>query len=390
MIGGIIMSNQHIHKRNDGNYYFKLFGKTYVRAKRKDAEKYYTELLNNEKFRKLVDDYGKTTVAQLMYDWLDLQKGLTEKVTTYDRKVQIVKNQIVPYFTKQQVISLTSTTIQTWLNELAVQGYSKSTIKKSKEYLQAALRFFKILNKFEENPFAEVKIPASAPYKESNDIVYYTEKELKQIYAAATKKDAVGNYIYRLGDSVIVLGETGMRSGEFLALTWNDIDFKNNIISINKTRQHVINHNKKTPTEPSYVDVINKPKTKSSIRTIPMSKKCKAAMKRLYKLNETHQYVSSTEKGTPISVRNFARMFRDILYAAEMDKAENPNGLGTINKIAGPHSMRHSFATNLINKKGANIAVVSALLGHADISVTVNKYLHTKDEDKINTIKLLD
>ena len=121
-----------------------------------------------------------------------------------------------------------------------------------------------------------------------------------------------------------------------------------------------------------------------------MSKKCKAAMKRLYKLNESHQYVSSTEKGTPISVRNFARMFRDILYAAEMDKAENPSGLGTINKIAGPHSMRHSFATNLINKKGANIAVVSALLGHADISVTVNKYLHTKDEDKINTLKLLD
>ena len=142
------MSNPHVHKRNDGNYYFKLFGKTYVRAKRKDAEKYYTELLNNEKFRKLVDDYGKTTVAQLMFDWLDLQKGLTEKATTYDRKVQIVKNQIAPYFTKQQVISLTSTTIQTWLNELAVKGYSKSTIKKSKEYLQAALRFFKILNKF--------------------------------------------------------------------------------------------------------------------------------------------------------------------------------------------------------------------------------------------------
>lgn len=390
MIGGVIMSNPHVYKRKDGNYCFKLFGKTYVRAKRKDAEKYYTELLNSEKFRKLVEDYGKTTIAQLMFDWLGLQKGLTKKASTYDRKVQIVENQIVPYLSKQQVISLTSTTVQTWLNELAVQGYSKSTIKKSKEYLQAALRFFKILNKFEENPFDGVEIPASAPSKKTNDIIFFTEKELKKIYATATKKDSAGNYIYRLGDSVIVLGETGMRSGEFLALTWNDINFKTNMISITKTRQHVKNHNKKTPTDPSYVDVINKPKTESSIRTIPMSKKCKAAMKRLYKLNGSHKYVSSTEKGTPISVRNFARMFRDILYAAEMDKAENPNGLGTIDKISGPHSMRHSFATLLVNKKGANIAVVSALLGHADISVTVNKYLHTKDEDKINTIKLLD
>ena len=383
------MSNPKVYKRNDGNYCLKLFGKTYVRAKRKDAEKYYTELLNSTKYRKLVEDYGKTTIAQLMYDWLGLQKGLTKKVSTYDRKVQIVEHQIVPYLEKQQVISLTSTTVQTWLNELAVQGYSYSTIKKAKEYLQAALRFHKILNKFEENPFDDVVVPASAPSKKSDDIVYYTEKEIKKIYAAATKKDSTGKYIYRLGDAVIVLGETGMRSGEFLALTWNDVDFKNGMISITKTRQHVKNHNKKTPTEPSYVDVINPPKTESSIRTIPMSKKCKAAMKRLQKLNGGFEYVSSTEKKTPITVRNFARMFRDILYAAEMDKVVDERGR-TVNKIYGPHSMRHSFATRLINKKDANIAIVSKLLGHADVSVTINKYVHTKDEDKINTIKLLD
>lgn len=56
-------------------------------------------------------------------------------------------------------------------------------------------------------------------------------------------------------------------------------------------------------------------------------------------------------------------MFKDILYAAEMDKAVDEKGK-TVNKIYGPHSMRHSFATNLINKKDANIAVVSILLSY--------------------------
>ena len=120
-----------------------------------------------------------------------------------------------------------------------------------------------------------------------------------------------------------------------------------------------------------------------------MSKKCKEALERLHNLNGDFEYVSSTSEGTPITVRNFARMFENILYAAEMDKAVDEKGK-TVNKIYGPHSMRHSFATNLINKKDANIAIVSKLLGHADVSVTINKYVHTKDEDKVNTIKLLD
>ena len=386
------MSNSKVYKRNDGNYTFYLNGKHYTRATRKDAEKLYRNITTSHKYQKLIDDYGKTTIPQLMNDWLDLQKGLTEKVSTYDRKEQTVRHQIIPYFEKQQVISLNSVIIQKWLNTLADKGYSKSTIKKAKEYLQAAMRFFKVLNKFDDNPFDGVKVPASAHAKDSNDIVFYTESELEKIYAAATKTHTVGGkkeYIYRLGDAIIVLGQTGMRSGEFLALTWDDIDFKNSIIFITKTRQHVKNRNKKTPADPSYVDVINKPKTKSSIRTIPMSKKCKAALKRLHKLNGSFEYVSSTAIGTPITVRNFARMFENILYAAEMDIAVDEKGK-TVCKIYGPHSMRHSFATHLINKKDANIAVVSSILGHADVSITINKYVHTKDEDKKEAIKLLD
>lgn len=268
--------------------------------------------------------------------------------------------------------------------------YAYSTIKKAKEFLCSALRFYKVLNKFPDNPFDDVVIPESS--KRDEEIVFYNEKELKEIYEEATRTQVVKGekeYAHRLGDAVIVLGTTGMRAGEFLALTLDDINFKKGLISITKTRERVKNRNKKTSTDPNYVDVITPPKSKASIRDIPMSKKCKAALKRLYSLNGKFEYVSSTKEGTPISVRNFSRMFNDIVTGAGMERAVDENGK-TVNKVYGPHSMRHSFATYLINEKQANIAVVSSIMGHADVAVTINKYVHTKEKDKKEVIKLLD
>lgn len=83
---------------------------------------------------------------------------------------------------------------------------------------------------------------------------------MKNHNSQLTKSKNYEEYVYRLGDAVIVLGQTGMRSGEFLALTWDDIDFKSQTITINKTRQHVKNRSKSKATDPNYIDVINKPK----------------------------------------------------------------------------------------------------------------------------------
>ena len=377
-------------RKSDGYYTFYYKKKHYTKSKKKDAEKLLTKLIKDEKYQKLIDDYGKTTVEKLTTDWLELQRGTTKKQTTFDRKEQVVKYQVIKYIGKIQVATLDSAKIQKWLNDLADDEYSYSTIKKAKEYLVSALRFYKVLNKFPDNPFDDVKIPESS--KNDSEIVYYTKDELNKIYAEATRKHKVKGkeeYVYRLGDAVIILGSTGMRAGEFLALTWDDIDFKKGIISINKTRQRVKNRNKKTPTEPSYVDVITAPKTKKSIRDIPMSKQCKLALKRLQALNGKFEYVSATKEGTPITIRNFSRMFENIVVGAGMRFALDEKGK-PVNKVYGPHSMRHSFATYLINEKQANIAVVSAIMGHADDAVTINKYVHTKEKDKKAVIKLID
>ena len=72
---------------------------------------------------KLIDDYGKTTVEKLTTDWLELQRGTTKKQTTFDRKEQVVKYQVIKYIGKIQVATLDSAKIQKWLNDLADDSY---------------------------------------------------------------------------------------------------------------------------------------------------------------------------------------------------------------------------------------------------------------------------
>ncbi len=387
------MAKPKIHQRkSDGAYTFYIAGKHYTRAKKEDAEKLRDKLYKDTNIQYLAQHYSKTTISNLMREWLVIQKGLTNKLTTYDRKEQVVENQIIPFLGKKKVIDLTKHDVQKMLNDLADIGKSYSTIKKAKDYLKAALRYFNILNKYSEDPFNEVKIPPSAPRKDPNEVVFYTSSELEKIYETAVLQHSVKGEIkniYRLGDSVVVLGETGMRIGEFLALTWENIDFDEKIIKIRKTRQTVKNRDPKTSSFLKYVDSINEPKTAMSKRNIPMSDRCYNALINLHTINGEFEYLSSTSTGELISPGNYARMFKQILIKSGMDKIEVKGGK-TISKIYGPHSMRHSFATLLINEKSANIAIVSRLLGHADISVTVNRYVHTNENDLRNVIDLLN
>ena len=382
------MSNPHVHLRKDGAYYFKFHGKTYVRAKRKDAEALYREKVENERFELATRDLRKVTVQMLLERWLITEINKVKR-TTYDRKKEIAHNQVIPYLGKQQVATLSNTDIQNMLNKLYDAGYSHSVIKKAKDCIHEALKDMQILAKLPTDPFFDVTIPKGARKKNNDDIVFYNEKELQKIYEAAKQTRTVHGKterIYRLGDFVIVLGNTGMRSGEMLALSWDDIDFKKKLININKTREEVDN------TDPSIsrktIEIITEPKTKSSIRKIPMSKECEKALKNLYKITGTHQYVLSTKEGTPISTSYFRSTFKKIIIRAGMNAVEVDGKV--VDKTYGLHSMRHSFATLMINKKGANISAVSKILGHSSTSITIDTYVHTDEKDKIDAIKLLN
>ena len=163
----------------------------------------------------------------------------------------------------------------------------------------------------------------------------------------------------------------GLRQGEALALQWTDIDFENNTIKISKS---LANRLKGV----NYLIIL--PKTKGSIRTIPMPLNLSNSIKQHY--NELKKYENFT---------NNWFVFGDIFplptstIPARRDKLVELSGVKRI-RI---HDFRHSCASLLISK-GANVTLVARFLGHSDISTTINTYSHFYKNNLTDLISNID
>lgn len=160
----------------------------------------------------------------------------------------------------------------------------------------------------------------------------------------------------------------GLRLGEISALTWNDIDFEKNTININKAVTYI---------EGEYITT--RPKTQTSIRTLPMPNSLVENYKELLKESKEYYGFKSNwyvfGKHKPINADKLRHRKNELA-----DKA----GVKRI-RI---HDFRHSCASLLINN-GANVMVVAKYLGHSKIDVTLNTYSHlfnSKMEDIVNLV----
>lgn len=154
-----------------------------------------------------------------------------------------------------------------------------------------------------------------------------------------------------------VLFYEGLRKGEANGLTWKCVDFENNTIRIKQTVYLKLKGN----------DImVNQPKTKYSIRTLPMQKSVAESLKRLH------------DQATQLmTFRNWWYVFGGMKPLSETtidnkkNKACDAAGVDRI-RI---HDFRHSYASNMISK-GADVVMVSRSLGHSNIAQTLNTYSH--------------
>lgn len=220
------------------------------------------------------------------------------------------------------------------------------------------------LNLIRINPCTGVEVPK----KRARQAVAFTVDEQKQFLENCSGKNTFENLF-------IFAFHTGMRLGEMLALTWSDIDIDNRIATVSKNISVVndyVNPDKKQKT------IITDTKTESGMREIPLSEAAFQAICRQKENNTLHSpIVFYSTAGTPLMKRNIYRAFHQALANSK------------ITSHVTIHSMRHSFATRLL-EKGADIKTVSKLLGHKSIQITLDIYSHVSADLKRETIALLD
>lgn len=294
-------------------------------------------------------------IQQVAKVWQEDKKQYVKKSTISSYQL-LLENHLLPEFGNKNTI--TEDEAQAFVFKKLESGLSKKTIKDMLIVLKMVLKFG-----------AKHKWLVYQPF----DIQFPTERKQQQleVLSKAQQKTIMqyikNNFTFRnLG--VYLCLSTGMRIGEVCALTWEDIDIANGVIHINKTIQRIYNideHTRKTEL------IIDTPKTKNSHREIPISGDLLKLVKPFKSLVNNSFYVLTNE-AKPTEPRTYRNYYNNLMEEIGMPKLKF-------------HGLRHSFATRCI-ESNCDYKTVSVLLGHANISTTLNLYVHPNFEQKKKAI----
>lgn len=279
--------------------------------------------------------------------WLNTFKKNTVKPASYHRLV-VSKNALEDYAICQKPIGdIDFFDIQDYVNELVVNGYSMSTVKKQFEIVTAPLKKAAAIRLIPADPSVGAELPVEENLKkQSKSIIAYDRSDQDKLYAEIVKNQDNTGYL-----AVVFMIETGIRSGELLALKWKDIQ-------VERSRMHV----HATIVQPSatakaiYQD---SPKTKTSNRIIPLTPRAKTILNMLKNKRSTEWVFEG---------KNGRYSYKQLMYQTKK--------LCRITKVKyyGEHVFRHTFATNCYYK-GVDVKILSRLLGHSSVTVTYNTYI---------------
>lgn len=344
----------------------------------------FTDILGNKKeftasskakAKKKMDEWNKKaleykgivndtpyTVSEWTLTHLLTNKYNTVSASTFEGYMTIYNNHIkYSKLGKMRLTDVSPMDIRKFLNEYDNLAYS--TIKKYYLLLLQSFDSATENNLISKNPVKGVVIPNKD--KDPKAIETLT-REQQRIYIEALSGELHAN-LY------LTLLFTGMRLGEALALTWNDIDFEARTIAINQSVRRVRTYAKDGKA--------NKPKTlttppkRKSYRTIPLPTFLYDRLEPL-KPNDLNKYVFGTKTGNVQSARN-VRKYHDRICT----NAGLPN--------FGLHALRHTYVTRLL-EVGESAKVIQELLGHKDIQTTMNIYGHVLEETKKASADKLD
>ena len=365
---------EHIHKRKDGRWegryrngtdingkvkYSSVYGKTYSEVKKKlfacveikTASNYHVgkSLL----FRDAVLLWQKATAVQ--------HKGATN--VKYDN---LITKHILPVLGNYELSELSTGIIADFMNSKLNAGRLDNSGGLSPSYVRSIMLIVIDVIDFavEEGMCPPIKLKIRKPTVETNEL---------EILDITTQNNFERQLLLNLNETsvgILISLNTGLRISEVCALKWSDIDFQNAILHVRTTVARVKSSD---GSDSATKLIIDKPKTKSSLRDIPLSKKLMGILVSLNK-SRCSEYVISNKKGF-VSPRTYEYRFHRIL-----DECDLPS--------FNYHVLRHTFATRCI-ELGVDVKTLSEILGHSNVSITLSTYVHSSMERKREQLEKL-
>lgn len=308
-----------------------------------------------------------TQFKSLVNQWLIAKQPMITP-STYANFVLIAENHLIPYFGKKKIGSITESDIQKYILYLHEKGRIDNTggltIKTIRDIILVVRLVLNYAYKEKLIPLLNwdlIEYPKETSPKRVISLSKDEEQKLIQcIYLNLNRKTA----------GILIALMTGLRIGELCGLQMKDISLSDNVISVNKTVQRIYDKRKKK----SYVN-IGPPKTTSSVRVVPYPSLLSNIIKKFYTDNPNHYFL--TGKTTPTEPRTYRQFFSRFLKKHDLTNVKF-------------HEIRHTFAVRAIEIPEFDIKSLSEILGHKNVSFTLNVYGSANLKQKTACMNLLN
>ena len=313
----------------------------------------------------LIPQGGEITVLELVQKYISLKTGVRQNTKTgYNFVLNILKKE---EFGKRPINSVRLSDAKLWLIKLQRDGRGYSTIHTVRGVVRPAFQMAVDDDLLRKNPF-EFEL-ASVIVNDSVTREAITRKQQRDLLKFIQEDKHFSRYY----DAIYILFHTGLRISEFCGLTISEIEFGEMRIKVD--------HQLQRTAQMQYV--IEEPKTDKGIRYVPMTEAVAACFRRIIANRKTPKVEPMVEgyagflfldkNDMPMVALHWEKYMEHIIqkynriYRIQMPKVT-------------PHVCRHTFCSNMA-KSGMNPKTLQYIMGHADISVTLNTYTHVNFDD---------
>lgn len=360
---------ENIYKRKDGRWEGR-----YIRSYAPDGKAKYGYVYGrtyNEVKQSLIDrkseaqhnldttDRRSIAYSEVLDMWLASSR-INIKESTYARYTHLVKTHIEPYLGQYQLSKITTDIIEAYVENQLKKGrldnsggLSPKTVTDLLTIIKSTMEYAKYKNLFVSCNLGKLSVK-----KRENEMRVLNAKEQD----ALIRTLLCDMDLYKFG--VLLSLYTGIRIGELCALQWKDVALEEATLKIRKTMQRIQDCEQTSKCKTKII--ITEPKSQCSIRDIPLPTFiCEIASPLL---SSPEDFILSGSSVRYVEPRTMQNRFKS--YVTESGIAD-----------ANFHALRHTFATRCV-EVGFELKSLSEILGHANVNITLNKYVHSSFELK--------